>query len=109
MKENISLNTKVFKWLFGEPNRENKYKFTEENHPIIDLVAKSLINFLSKVPENISQAIIPFTILRVFLFTHEDVILILLDKLALHIARFLYTYSDQNLFNFSKEILAKFY
>jgi hypothetical protein len=50
-KKDNSLSRRIYTWLFGKPNMDNKYEINNTNIDCLDLVVEAFISIFKKSPE----------------------------------------------------------
>eukprot|EP00828_Plagiopyla_frontata_P005958 TRINITY_DN12516_c0_g1_i2.p1 TRINITY_DN12516_c0_g1~~TRINITY_DN12516_c0_g1_i2.p1 ORF type:complete len:370 (-),score=61.27 TRINITY_DN12516_c0_g1_i2:427-1536(-) len=103
-RKDSSLSRRIYTWMFGKPDLENKYNITENNKQILPLIIKGLQNIFKTVPNNEVEALQPLKIIQTFYMQHDHLVPITLQELALPIIRYIYKYSKPSQYTFSKEI-----
>lgn len=85
-----SISRRVYSWLFGPPDYENKYNVAPENSQVVDLIINAFKGMFKETPRTEDEASFPLKVLHVFFDEHIFLRERLLDQLAINMVGYIY-------------------
>lgn len=101
-RKELSLTRRVYSWLFGKPNLDNKYELTEKNKFVLPFIIRGFQNIFKMVPKGNIDPCFPLKIVQNFYMEHEHLVSETLAELSLAILRYIYKYHEG--YPFSAEV-----
>ena len=73
-RKDSSLSRRIYTWMFGKPDLENKYNINESNRSILPLIIKGLQSIFSREPTNEYEGLQPLKIIQTFYMQHDHLV-----------------------------------
>jgi len=85
---------RVYTWIFGPADMENKYQITEKNEIVLEYLITAFKKLFSRVPKDAFQATLPLKVLQNFYMEHDHLVEQTLPHLSLYFLQYVYKYSQ---------------
>ncbi len=82
-----ALTRRLYTWIFGKPNMDNKYEIDLFNRPFLTFLIQAIMNIFNRPPEISKNPILPLKILQMFYMEHDHLIAETLPELSFHIIK----------------------
>jgi len=94
---------RVYTWIFGPADMENKYQITEKNQIVLEYLITAFRKIFSRVPRDAFQATLPLKVLQNFYMEHDHLVEQTLPFLSIPFLSYVYKYSQAGR-DFSDEV-----
>ena len=92
-KKDISINRRLYKWIFGG-DIDNEIEITTENKQGFELMIEALKNLFTNIPSDAQEAIQPIKIIQNIFIEHEELSKPILQSLAVSFITYYYDSSS---------------
>ena len=96
IRKDLAITRRVYTWLFGPPDLENKYQITEKNEFVLRHLITAFQAIFQRVPLNSLQASLPLKVLQNFYMEHDHLVDKTLNKLSIPLLSYIQKYSTSN-------------
>ena len=99
----LSLCRRIYTWMFGKPDQDNKYLITNQNRFVLNLIIESFKSIMDVEPQNNQQATLGLKIIQNFYMEHEHMLEDTLPFLSYSIIKYIQKYQSNGK-NYSQDV-----
>ena len=96
LRKDLAITRRVYTWIFGPPDLENKYQIIEKNQFVLKYIITAFQAIFQRVPQNSLQASLPLKVLQNFYMEHDHLVDKTLNELSIPFLSYIQRYSAPN-------------
>ena len=96
LRKDLAITRRVYTWIFGPPDLENKYQIVEKNEFVLKYLITAFQAIFQRVPQNSLQASLPLKVLQNFYMEHDHLVDKTLNELSIPFLSYIQRYSAPN-------------
>ena len=74
LRKDLAITRRVYTWIFGPPDLENKYQIVEKNEFVLKYLIIAFPSIFQRVPQNSLEASLPLKVLHNFYMKHDHLV-----------------------------------